>query len=76
MNNHYVTFILRLQLNDGGSSEMSYRRISGSMQQVGYQEIHYFDTPEKFHKTLQCLLPLANISSGTTNQPSAEERRS
>lgn len=76
MNNLYVTFILRLQLNGGGSSEMSDSKISGSMQKVGFQEVHYFDSPEKFHETLQDLLPHATIFSGTADHPSAKTKRS
>ena len=69
MNTHYITFILRLRLDGSGAPEMYSRRISGSVQQVGFQEFHYFDSPKKLHETLQEMLPTEITPSGNTGQP-------
>jgi hypothetical protein len=75
MNTHYVTFILRLQLNSSGTQGMI-RGIFGSLQQAGLQKIRYFDSPEKFQEALQELLPEVTISSENTIRSTEEETRS
>jgi len=57
MNTQYVSFILRLRLNERQSQDHVDHKVSGSVQQVGLQEIRYFDSAEKLKETLQQLLP-------------------
>lgn len=76
MNTQYVTFILRLRLDGEGPQGMADHRIHGSVQQVGLQEIQYFDSPEKLQATLQGLLPAVTIPAENTGQSHAEETRS
>lgn len=76
MNTHYITYILRLRLDASGSLGMAERRVFGSLQQAGLQEIHYFDSTEKLHETLRELLPNATIPFENADQQSAEDTRS
>jgi hypothetical protein len=56
MNTRYLTFILRLRLDDTQIHISSRDELFGSVQQIGQQEIHYFDTVEKFEEALQKML--------------------
>jgi hypothetical protein len=56
MSTQYLTIILRLRLEDQNRSDPSEDRLCGSLQLVGLQKIHYFDTTEKFQETLQQLV--------------------
>jgi hypothetical protein len=51
----YLTFILRLRLDDWQSEAAAGDKVFGSIQQVGQPEVFYFDSPEKFQETLQQL---------------------
>jgi len=62
MNTQYFTFILRLRMDERQSQERSELKVFGSVQQVGLQEIHYFDSVEKFQDTLQQLVGRVNPS--------------
>jgi hypothetical protein len=56
MNTQYLTLILRLRLEDGLSQDTGSGKVNGSLQQVGMQEIRYFDTVEKLQEALQGLV--------------------
>jgi hypothetical protein len=51
----YLTFIVRLRLDNGHSEALAGDIVSGSVQEVGLQEVFYFDSAEKFQKTMQQL---------------------
>ena len=56
MNTQYRTFILRLCLDNSRSQESDHDKVFGSVQRVGLQEIHYFDSLEKFQQAMQQLV--------------------
>ena len=51
----YLTFIVRLRLENKHSEASSENKVSGSVQQVGKPSFYYFDSAEKFQETLQQL---------------------
>ena len=61
MKTRYLTFILRLRLDEPLSQDSARDRVAGSVQQVGRQEIFYFDSAEKFKETLQRLVVGVNL---------------
>lgn len=63
MNTQYLTFILRLRLDDRDAQEPVEDKVYGSLQQAGLQEIHYFDSIEKLHDTLQQLVVWVTLPS-------------
>ena len=65
MSTQYLTFVLRLRLDDSQPRQTADRKVFGSVQQVGLQEIHYFDTVEKFEEALQKLLISMSLPSQT-----------
>jgi hypothetical protein len=56
MNTQYRTFILRVCLDDSHSHESDHDKVFGSVQQVGLQKIHYFDSLDKFQQAMQQLV--------------------
>ncbi len=56
MNTQYITFILRLRLADRDFHGSAGEKVSGSLQQAGLQELHYFDSLEKLHEDLHQLV--------------------
>lgn len=63
MNTQYITFILRLRLDDRDLQGLAGERVSGSLQQAGLQELHYFDSLEKLQEDLQQLVSQAILRS-------------
>jgi hypothetical protein len=55
MKTRYLTFILRLRLDNQPPQDPAEEHISGSVQQVGLQDVFYFDSAEKFQQALQQL---------------------
>ena len=53
MNTQYLTYILRLHIDDRDPLEPAGDKVFGSVQQVGLEEIHYFDSLEKFQETFK-----------------------
>jgi hypothetical protein len=51
----YLTFIIRLRLENRHSETSSEKRVSGSVQQVGKPRFYYFDSAEKFQEALRHL---------------------
>lgn len=56
MHTRYVTFILRLRLDDQKSEEPSGDKICGSLCSIDLQEIRYFDSFRKLEQALQQLV--------------------
>ena len=56
MRTRYVTFILRLRLDDQTPEDISENRIYGSLHRIGLEEIHYFDSLLKFEQALYQLM--------------------
>ena len=56
MNTQYLTVILRLRLDDRPAQSTGPAGVYGSLQRVGLQEIHYFDSAEKLQEALQRLV--------------------
>jgi hypothetical protein len=69
MKTRYLTFILRIRLDEAFSREPSAGKIIGSVQQVGFQEIYYFDTAAKFLQTMQSLAAGATITEVKYGEP-------
>ena len=63
MNTQYLAFILRLRLDDPNSQEPAGENVRGSLQQVGLQEIHYFDSLDKLQEALQQHIAWLALSS-------------
>ena len=55
MKTHYLTYILRLRLDETLARGAGPSNISGSLQQVGLVEIVYFDSLDKFQESWQRL---------------------
>lgn len=70
MKTHYLTFVLRLRLGDRRINETTVDQIAGSVQQVGQQEIVYFDTAEKFQQALRRLI--VQITSKELNNENSD----
>jgi hypothetical protein len=69
MKTHYLSFILRLRLDDRYSEALAENKVSGSVQQVGHQEVFYFDSAEEFRKALQRLaagLSITEVKNGNS----------
>lgn len=56
----YLTFILRLRLDDPPSHKTDGDQVAGSVHQVGLQEIIYFDTVQKFQEVMHALITRIN----------------
>ncbi len=70
MTTRYLTLILRLRLDNKNSQDSAAYQVSGSVQQVGLQEIVYFDSVEKFQETLQAMvarLTLTEVKYGNSD---------
>jgi hypothetical protein len=65
MHTQYLTFILRLRRVDRQPDELS---VSGSVQQVGLEEIRYFDLAEKLQETLKRMIARTSSSFPTTER--------
>lgn len=63
MNTQYLAIILRLRLDDRDSQEPAGYKVYGSLQQVGLQDIHYFDSLEKLQEALQQFVAWVALSS-------------
>lgn len=62
MNTQYLTLILRLRLDGRQSREAAGDKVYGSLQQVGLNDVHYFDSTEKLQTALQQLFDRVNLS--------------
>ena len=56
MNTRYVTFVLRLRLDDQKPEDIPGEKIHGSLHQIGLQKIHYFDSLDKLEQALNQLV--------------------
>lgn len=68
MNTQYLTVILRLRLNGRPSQETRPDKVNGSLQQVGLQELHYFDSAEKLQEALQQLVDRGTLPAQTEKE--------
>jgi hypothetical protein len=69
MKTRYLTFILRIRLDESPSQEPAEGKILGSVQQVGFQEIYHFDTAAKFLDMMQSLAAGATITEVKYGKP-------
>ncbi|HEY3475509.1 MAG TPA: hypothetical protein VGK56_12925 [Anaerolineales bacterium] len=56
MHTRYVTFILRLRLDEEKPENISDDKICGSLHRIGLEEIHYFDSLLKLEQALYQLV--------------------
>jgi hypothetical protein len=75
MNTQYLTLILRLRLEDGLSQDTGSGKVNGSLQQVGMQEIRYFDTVEKLQEALQGLVNRKSLPAQEDQDDSEKKMR-
>lgn len=52
MHTRYVTFILRLRLDNQKPEDIPGNQLYGSLHQIGLQKIHYFDSFKKLEQAL------------------------
>ena len=69
MNTHYLTFILRLRLDDRPTQTAAGETVSGSLQQAGQPEIRYFDTLEKLQQALEQMVDSVSLKEMNDGKP-------
>jgi hypothetical protein len=75
MNTRYRTYILRVCLDDSRCQESDHDKVFGSVQQVGLQEVHYFNSLEKFQQAMQHLVASETPSSQVLEKGSSKSSR-